>query len=154
MSLYIVIFSIYLSLKWCFSLLKPVTISLALNTGTELVSTWLKHEEAHESAQFLHYARLQCGRLPLQLEDSKYWFVKCDVVTKSRTGTYVLKSCGFRSQDRFWRKTRSKIPKYHCRGVDANRNWKVKWCGKLLFGNIRLPNLPILKMAMCVSLYK
>ncbi|XP_026056726.1 carboxypeptidase A6 [Carassius auratus] len=29
--------------------------------------------------------------------------------------------------DRFWRKTRSKIPKYHCRGVDANRNWKVKW---------------------------
>ncbi|XP_021325980.1 carboxypeptidase A6 [Danio rerio] len=30
--------------------------------------------------------------------------------------------------DRFWRKTRSKIPKYHCRGVDANRNWKVKWC--------------------------
>ncbi|XP_026093396.1 carboxypeptidase A6-like [Carassius auratus] len=30
--------------------------------------------------------------------------------------------------DRFWRKTRSKIPKYHCRGVDANRNWNVKWC--------------------------
>ncbi|TRY57726.1 hypothetical protein DNTS_016594, partial [Danionella cerebrum] len=30
--------------------------------------------------------------------------------------------------DRFWRKTRSKIPKYYCRGVDANRNWKVKWC--------------------------
>ncbi|XP_055038967.2 carboxypeptidase A6 [Misgurnus anguillicaudatus] len=30
--------------------------------------------------------------------------------------------------DRFWRKTRSKIPKYHCRGVDPNRNWKVKWC--------------------------
>ncbi|XP_051543094.1 carboxypeptidase A6-like [Myxocyprinus asiaticus] len=30
--------------------------------------------------------------------------------------------------DRFWRKTRSKIPEYHCRGVDANRNWKVKWC--------------------------
>ncbi|XP_024135976.1 carboxypeptidase A6 [Oryzias melastigma] len=30
--------------------------------------------------------------------------------------------------DRFWRKTRSKIRKFHCRGVDANRNWKVKWC--------------------------
>uniref|UniRef100_A0A3Q4I3I4 Carboxypeptidase A6 n=1 Tax=Neolamprologus brichardi TaxID=32507 RepID=A0A3Q4I3I4_NEOBR len=32
-------------------------------------------------------------------------------------------------QDRFWRKTRSKNHKFHCRGVDANRNWKVKWCG-------------------------
>uniref|UniRef100_A0A3B4F0A4 Carboxypeptidase A6 n=1 Tax=Pundamilia nyererei TaxID=303518 RepID=A0A3B4F0A4_9CICH len=31
-------------------------------------------------------------------------------------------------QDRFWRKTRSKNHKFHCRGVDANRNWKVKWC--------------------------
>ncbi|XP_036411186.1 carboxypeptidase A6 [Megalops cyprinoides] len=30
--------------------------------------------------------------------------------------------------DRFWRKTRSKNHKYQCRGVDANRNWKVKWC--------------------------
>ncbi|MBN3309672.1 carboxypeptidase A6 [Amia ocellicauda] len=30
--------------------------------------------------------------------------------------------------DRFWRKTRSKNAKYYCRGVDANRNWKVKWC--------------------------
>ncbi|XP_072513616.1 carboxypeptidase A6 [Salminus brasiliensis] len=30
--------------------------------------------------------------------------------------------------DRFWRKTRSKNARYHCRGVDANRNWKVKWC--------------------------
>ncbi|KAM9436723.1 carboxypeptidase A6 [Clarias gariepinus] len=30
--------------------------------------------------------------------------------------------------DRFWRKTRSKKAKYHCRGVDANRNFKVKWC--------------------------
>ncbi|KAM9332038.1 carboxypeptidase A6 [Pholidichthys leucotaenia] len=30
--------------------------------------------------------------------------------------------------DRFWRKTRSKNHKFHCRGVDANRNWKVKWC--------------------------
>ncbi|KAJ8277683.1 hypothetical protein GJAV_G00078550 [Gymnothorax javanicus] len=30
--------------------------------------------------------------------------------------------------DRFWRKTRSKNAKYQCRGVDANRNWKVKWC--------------------------
>ncbi|XP_067107962.1 carboxypeptidase A6 isoform X2 [Osmerus mordax] len=30
--------------------------------------------------------------------------------------------------DRFWRKTRSKNAKYPCRGVDANRNWKVKWC--------------------------
>ncbi|GAA6094787.1 carboxypeptidase A6 isoform X1, partial [Tachysurus ichikawai] len=31
-------------------------------------------------------------------------------------------------QDRFWRKTRSKKAKYHCRGVDANRNFKVRWC--------------------------
>ncbi|XP_077365413.1 carboxypeptidase A6 isoform X2 [Festucalex cinctus] len=30
--------------------------------------------------------------------------------------------------DRFWRKTRSRNRKFHCRGVDANRNWKVKWC--------------------------
>ncbi|KAK5850284.1 hypothetical protein PBY51_014546 [Eleginops maclovinus] len=30
--------------------------------------------------------------------------------------------------DRFWRKTRSKNHKFHCRGTDANRNWKVKWC--------------------------
>ncbi|XP_066542511.1 carboxypeptidase A6 [Hoplias malabaricus] len=30
--------------------------------------------------------------------------------------------------DRFWRKTRSKNHRYYCRGVDANRNWKVKWC--------------------------
>ncbi|KAK1806333.1 hypothetical protein P4O66_004776, partial [Electrophorus voltai] len=34
----------------------------------------------------------------------------------------------FVREDRFWRKTRSKNAKYHCRGVDANRNWKVKWC--------------------------
>ncbi|XP_061821384.1 carboxypeptidase A6 [Nerophis lumbriciformis] len=32
------------------------------------------------------------------------------------------------TKDRFWRKTRSKNRKFHCRGVDANRNWKVKWC--------------------------
>uniref|UniRef100_A0A8C6L825 Carboxypeptidase A6 n=1 Tax=Nothobranchius furzeri TaxID=105023 RepID=A0A8C6L825_NOTFU len=32
--------------------------------------------------------------------------------------------------DRFWRKTRSKNHKFHCRGVDANRNWKVKWCNE------------------------
>ncbi|XP_009082400.1 PREDICTED: carboxypeptidase A6-like, partial [Acanthisitta chloris] len=30
--------------------------------------------------------------------------------------------------DRFWRKTRSKNTRFHCHGVDANRNWKVKWC--------------------------
>uniref|UniRef100_A0A8C9VSS0 Carboxypeptidase A6 n=1 Tax=Scleropages formosus TaxID=113540 RepID=A0A8C9VSS0_SCLFO len=30
--------------------------------------------------------------------------------------------------DRLWRKTRSRIARYQCRGVDANRNWKVKWC--------------------------
>ncbi|CAH2285351.1 carboxypeptidase A6 [Pelobates cultripes] len=29
--------------------------------------------------------------------------------------------------DRFWRKTRSKY-RFNCFGVDANRNWKVKWC--------------------------
>uniref|UniRef100_A0A3Q3A2H8 Carboxypeptidase A6 n=1 Tax=Kryptolebias marmoratus TaxID=37003 RepID=A0A3Q3A2H8_KRYMA len=32
------------------------------------------------------------------------------------------------NSDRFWRKTRSKHHKSQCRGVDANRNWKVKWC--------------------------
>ncbi|XP_003967990.2 carboxypeptidase A6 [Takifugu rubripes] len=32
--------------------------------------------------------------------------------------------------DRFWRKTRSKNHRFHCRGVDANRNWKVKWCAQ------------------------
>ncbi|XP_031222712.1 carboxypeptidase A6 isoform X2 [Mastomys coucha] len=32
------------------------------------------------------------------------------------------------THDRFWRKTRSRDSKFHCRGVDANRNWKVKWC--------------------------
>ncbi|XP_040481580.1 carboxypeptidase A6 [Ursus maritimus] len=35
------------------------------------------------------------------------------------------------TSDRFWRKTRSRNSRFHCRGVDANRNWKVKWCGKL-----------------------
>ncbi|KAM4864751.1 carboxypeptidase A6 isoform 2-T2 [Thomomys bottae] len=34
------------------------------------------------------------------------------------------------THDRFWRKTRSRSPGIHCRGVDANRNWKVKWCGE------------------------
>ncbi|XP_069047653.1 carboxypeptidase A6 [Lepisosteus oculatus] len=32
------------------------------------------------------------------------------------------------TKDRLWRKTRSRNAKYHCHGVDANRNWKVKWC--------------------------
>lgn len=32
------------------------------------------------------------------------------------------------TDDRFWRKTRSKHSRFHCYGVDANRNWKVKWC--------------------------
>ncbi|XP_027788649.2 carboxypeptidase A6 [Marmota flaviventris] len=32
------------------------------------------------------------------------------------------------THDRFWRKTRSRNLRFHCRGVDANRNWKVKWC--------------------------
>ncbi|XP_029447295.1 carboxypeptidase A6 [Rhinatrema bivittatum] len=32
------------------------------------------------------------------------------------------------TNDRFWRKTRSKNSKFHCYGADANRNWKVKWC--------------------------
>uniref|UniRef100_A0A8C9UQT5 Carboxypeptidase A6 n=1 Tax=Spermophilus dauricus TaxID=99837 RepID=A0A8C9UQT5_SPEDA len=32
------------------------------------------------------------------------------------------------THDRFWRKTRSRNSRFHCRGVDANRNWKVKWC--------------------------
>ncbi|XP_057647026.1 carboxypeptidase A6 [Chionomys nivalis] len=32
------------------------------------------------------------------------------------------------THDRFWRKTRSRNSRFRCRGVDANRNWKVKWC--------------------------
>ncbi|XP_064363499.1 carboxypeptidase A6 isoform X4 [Dromaius novaehollandiae] len=32
------------------------------------------------------------------------------------------------TNDRFWRKTRSKNSRFRCHGVDANRNWKVKWC--------------------------
>ncbi|XP_064909796.1 carboxypeptidase A6 isoform X2 [Columba livia] len=32
------------------------------------------------------------------------------------------------TNDRFWRKTRSKNTRFRCHGVDANRNWKVKWC--------------------------
>ncbi|XP_078397357.1 carboxypeptidase A6 [Cetorhinus maximus] len=32
--------------------------------------------------------------------------------------------------DRFWRKTRSNNTNFNCHGVDANRNWKVKWCGE------------------------
>ncbi|XP_030160269.1 carboxypeptidase A6 [Lynx canadensis] len=32
------------------------------------------------------------------------------------------------TSDRFWRKTRSRNSRFRCRGVDANRNWKVKWC--------------------------
>nr|KAF6426184.1 carboxypeptidase A6 [Molossus molossus] len=35
------------------------------------------------------------------------------------------------TNDRFWRKTRSRNSGFRCRGVDANRNWKVKWCSKL-----------------------
>uniref|UniRef100_A0A5F4W8L1 Carboxypeptidase A6 n=1 Tax=Callithrix jacchus TaxID=9483 RepID=A0A5F4W8L1_CALJA len=34
----------------------------------------------------------------------------------------------FVKEDRFWRKTRSRNSRFRCRGVDANRNWKVKWC--------------------------
>lgn len=32
--------------------------------------------------------------------------------------------------------------RFHCHGVDANRNWKVKWCGKYgdtLVFQFRLP---------------
>ncbi|KAB0371736.1 hypothetical protein FD755_016674 [Muntiacus reevesi] len=32
------------------------------------------------------------------------------------------------TNDRFWRKTRSRNSRFRCRGVDANRNWRVKWC--------------------------
>ncbi|XP_053106839.1 carboxypeptidase A6 isoform X1 [Hemicordylus capensis] len=32
------------------------------------------------------------------------------------------------THDRFWRKTRSRNSRFRCHGVDANRNWKVKWC--------------------------
>ncbi|XP_053106841.1 carboxypeptidase A6 isoform X3 [Hemicordylus capensis] len=34
----------------------------------------------------------------------------------------------FVKEDRFWRKTRSRNSRFRCHGVDANRNWKVKWC--------------------------
>uniref|UniRef100_A0A3B4A5H2 Peptidase M14 domain-containing protein n=1 Tax=Periophthalmus magnuspinnatus TaxID=409849 RepID=A0A3B4A5H2_9GOBI len=56
------------------------------------------------------------------------WFVKevCTFqVTLLDTFFKLLRSL---QSDRFWRKTRSKNRKFHCRGVDANRNWKVKWC--------------------------
>ncbi|XP_048398386.1 carboxypeptidase B-like [Stegostoma tigrinum] len=32
------------------------------------------------------------------------------------------------SNNRMWRKTRSKIPGSSCRGVDPNRNWDAGWC--------------------------
>uniref|UniRef100_A0A4W3GET7 Carboxypeptidase A6 n=1 Tax=Callorhinchus milii TaxID=7868 RepID=A0A4W3GET7_CALMI len=32
--------------------------------------------------------------------------------------------------DRFWRKTRSNHTNLSCHGVDANRNWNVKWCSE------------------------
>ncbi|XP_032876275.1 carboxypeptidase A6 [Amblyraja radiata] len=32
--------------------------------------------------------------------------------------------------DRFRRKTRSNSTNFSCRGVDANRNWKIKWCSE------------------------
>ncbi|XP_051785133.1 carboxypeptidase A6 [Erpetoichthys calabaricus] len=72
------------------------------------------------------------------------WFVKealhsynTDPVTRRLLNQFyfyimpVLNVDGYHfswTTDRFWRKTRSKISRYQCRGVDANRNWKVKWC--------------------------
>ncbi|XP_051874201.1 carboxypeptidase B-like [Pristis pectinata] len=32
------------------------------------------------------------------------------------------------SNNRMWRKTRSRIPGSNCRGVDPNRNWNAGWC--------------------------
>ncbi|XP_078420699.1 carboxypeptidase B [Cetorhinus maximus] len=32
------------------------------------------------------------------------------------------------SNNRMWRKTRSKVPGSRCRGVDPNRNWDAGWC--------------------------
>lgn len=58
-------------------LLKSVTIPFTVNAGTELLSTRLQHETTDESAQFLHYACLQCRWLPLQLEDGNYLFDIC-----------------------------------------------------------------------------
>lgn len=40
--------------------------------GAELLSTRLQHETTDESAQFLHYACLQRGWLPLQLGDGNF----------------------------------------------------------------------------------
>lgn len=51
--------------------------------------------------------------------------------TSSKVNEYYYKIVFSLSKDRFWRKTRSKKARYHCRGVDANRNFKVKWCGEL-----------------------
>ncbi|XP_062898078.1 carboxypeptidase A6 [Mobula hypostoma] len=34
------------------------------------------------------------------------------------------------TKDRFWRKTRSNSTYFNCHGVDANRNWNVKWCSE------------------------
>uniref|UniRef100_A0A3P8TZB2 Carboxypeptidase A6 n=1 Tax=Amphiprion percula TaxID=161767 RepID=A0A3P8TZB2_AMPPE len=59
------------------------------------------------------------------------WFVK-EVVLFNNAQIKILRHWVFFTvtvslfvlQDRFWRKTRSKNHKFHCRGVDANRNWK------------------------------
>uniref|UniRef100_A0A3P9D374 Carboxypeptidase A6 n=1 Tax=Maylandia zebra TaxID=106582 RepID=A0A3P9D374_9CICH len=56
------------------------------------------------------------------------WFVKEVLIMSADLDKNVF-FFFFCLQDRFWRKTRSKNHKFHCRGVDANRNWKVKWCG-------------------------
>ncbi len=47
--------------------------SVTVNAGAELLSTRLQHETTDESAQFLHYACLQRGWLPLQLGDGIFY---------------------------------------------------------------------------------
>ncbi|KAK2859443.1 hypothetical protein Q5P01_004063 [Channa striata] len=59
------------------------------------------------------------------------WFVK-EAINSYRYDSVIRRLLNqlnfYIMPDRFWRKTRSKNHKFHCRGVDANRNWKVKWC--------------------------
>jgi hypothetical protein len=40
---------------------------------------------------------------------------------------YYYENLGF-SQDRMWRKTRSKTSNPLCIGTDPNRNWDYHWC--------------------------
>lgn len=119
---------------------KLITIAFPIQ-GHQLIPVWLSDETTTKPAPFLCHACLQCGWIPIQLDYSKVFFWLFKVLYKSTFCKLVCwmygsrgfnYSLNFKLQDRFWRKTRSKNHKFHCRGVDANRNWKVKWCGKFM----------------------